>query len=76
VLGGEKLPIYQPGTIMFESAVVENSNIAIYQNSEQQNGPVLSSSGALFLAKFLVTLVYKYEHLTQQTSQTSSQKVR
>lgn len=75
MLGGEKLPIYQPGTIMFESAAIEDSNIAIYQNSVQQNGPVLSSSGAVFLARFLVTLVLKYEHLASQTSQ-NSQKIR
>ena len=67
-MGSQKLPIYQPGTIMFESAVIEISNIAIYQNDEQKNGSVLSSTGALFLAKFLVTFVQKYELLMEKAS--------
>lgn len=45
---------------MFESAVLDTSDLAINVKGIQQNGPVLSVNGALFLAKFLATLVSKY----------------
>lgn len=72
VLGGEVLPIYQPGTIMFESAVLEGADIALHSKGMHQNGPVLSADGALFLAKFLATVVSKYNQLCTHTAQNSS----
>jgi len=41
---------------MFESAVKEESDMGIGLEGRQMNGPILSLSGALFLAKFLSTL--------------------
>ena len=32
VLGGQMLPVYQPGTIMFETAVKEDSEVSIVHN--------------------------------------------
>ena len=51
--GGQIVPVYQPGTIMFESAVNEKADIAVLQDGVHQNGPVLDCKAALFLAKFL-----------------------
>lgn len=35
ILGGEVLPVYQAGTIMFESAVLDSSDVAIFSKGVQ-----------------------------------------
>ena len=59
-LGNEKLPIYQPGAVMFESAVKSDSDIVVKTANGQQNGPILGNGCAIFLAKFLSKLVQRY----------------
>ena len=34
-LGNKEIPIYQPGTIMFENAVLENSELAVHHGGSQ-----------------------------------------
>jgi hypothetical protein len=53
LIGGQIVPLYQPGTIMFETAVNESCDIAIFNNGVQTNGLVLGNKCAIFLAKFL-----------------------
>ena len=56
-LGGETLPIYQTGSIMFETAVESNSEASVVHGGSQQNGAVLGNGCALFLAKFTGKLI-------------------
>jgi ribonuclease HIII len=56
-LGGQTIPIYQTGSLMFESAVKEDSQTSVVHNDSQQNGIVLGNSCALFLAKFTSKLI-------------------
>ena len=42
---------------MFETAVKEESEVAIVTSGGQQNGPILGNGCALFLAKFLAKLI-------------------
>ena len=53
----EILPIYQPGSVMFETAVKRDSEIAIFSETDQQNSSILSNHGAIFLTKFIAKLV-------------------
>ena len=62
-MGDEKLPIYQPGSVMFESAVKSDSEIVVKTANGQQNGAILGNGCAIFLAKFLTKLVQKYNCL-------------
>ena len=59
-VGGQTLPIYQTGSMMFETAVLEDSDIAIYWGNVHRNGAVLQKESALFLAKFVTTLIHYY----------------
>ena len=59
ILGGIPIPVYQPGTIMFESAIKSDSNLVV-EHGGQQNGPLLGNGCATFLAKFLGRLVIAY----------------
>jgi len=40
-LGSYKVPVYQPGTIMFFSGVKESCPFEIFHNGCGQNGPIL-----------------------------------
>lgn len=59
------LPIFQPGSTMFESAVKEGSSISIIKGGDLQNGPILRNKGALFLAKFICEIFISYKQLCQ-----------
>ena len=59
ILGGIPIPVYQPGTIMFESAIKSDSNLVV-EHGGQQNGPLLGNGCATFLAKFMGRLVISY----------------
>ena len=49
--------MYQPGSVMFESAVKQESELAIVTSGGQQNSTILGNGCAIFLAKFLAKLV-------------------
>jgi hypothetical protein len=57
VLGGIQFPIYQPGSVMFETGVNANTESSVVHGGSQQNGPILGNGCACFLAKFLCSLV-------------------
>lgn len=63
-LGDQKLPIYQPGSVMFESSVKPDTDSAVVAGGSQQNGAILGNGCAIFLAKFLTKLVLKYNELS------------
>mmetsp|Transcript_16452 Transcript_16452/g.15770 ORF Transcript_16452/g.15770 Transcript_16452/m.15770 type:complete len:95 (+) Transcript_16452:342-626(+) len=46
---------------MFESGVANDSKLAVYHNNSCQNGPILGNSCALFLARFLTTMLCRYK---------------
>ena len=50
-LGNKEIPVYQPGTIMFENAVLQNCDLAV-EHGGQQNGAILGNGCALFLCRF------------------------
>lgn len=60
-IADEEIPILQPGTIAFESAVKENSSIACMYKDAQRNGVVFLSENSIFLAKFITKLAKRYE---------------
>ena len=60
-LGDKEIPIYQPGTIMFENAVLENSQLAVHHGGSQQNGGILGNGCALFLSRVTAELAQCYE---------------
>ena len=61
-IGNYKLPLFQPGAIMFLTAVKDNSELVIKgKTTERQNGPILGMGCALFLAKFFAKLSKKYQ---------------
>lgn len=62
LLGNMKIPIYQPGTVMFESAVKSGSSLEIVHGGSQQNGAILGNGCALFLIKFMTNLIQNYEN--------------
>lgn len=64
-LGEHMLPVYQPGTIMFDSGV-KDGDVAVHHGGSQQNGPVLGNGCAIFLAKFLAKLCLTYNETCQQ----------
>jgi len=53
---------------MFETAVQEDSDIAIVVDRSQKNGPILGNDGSLFLATFLGKLVLRYNRLCQDST--------
>ena len=60
-LGNKKIPVYQPGTIMFECGVIDESELAVEAHGAQQNGAILGNGCALFLCKFIARLIQCYE---------------
>ena len=60
-LGDKKVPVYQPGTIMFECGVVADSDLAVEAHGSQQNGAILGNGCAVFLCKFMARLIQCYE---------------
>ena len=59
-LGDKRIPIYQPGTIMFECGVVDDADLAIEHGGSQQNGAILGNGCAIFLCKFTARLIICY----------------
>ena len=49
---------------MFETAVKEESEIAIKTTGGQQNSSILGNGCAIFLAKFLAKLALRYNNLS------------
>jgi hypothetical protein len=85
MLGDVQIPIFQPGSIMFNSAVKANSTRARFpQNNNlpntdiedgcksHTNSLILSTRDAIFLAKFLGYLSKTYVALCEQASEVSS----
>ena len=66
-LADKNVPIYQPGTIMFECGVVSDSELAVEAHGSQQNGAILGNGCAVFLCKFLTRLVIRYEALAEES---------
>jgi len=66
-LGNKKIPVYQPGTIMFECGVVDDSELAVEAHGSQQNGAILGNGCAIFLAKFIARLIQCYESKAAET---------
>lgn len=62
-LGNQVIPIYQPGTIMFESAVKGDSKLNVTAGGSQQNGPLLGNGCATFLARFHCNLIATYQRI-------------
>ena len=61
------MPLYQPATIMFRSAIHKFHKLAIKKttkdgNEVQVNGLILDSEGAVFLAKFVLSLGNYYQN--------------
>lgn len=59
-LAQHSLPVYQPGTVAFESGK-KPGEMAILHNGVQANGPLLGNHGSIFLAKFVAQLVTEYK---------------
>lgn len=76
MLGDQQLPIYQPGSIMFETAVNGESDISVVHGGSQQNGPVLGNGCAIFLAKFLAKLVLTYNSICEDPSEFCSKSYK
>ena len=64
-LGDKNIPVYQPGTIMFECGVVKESDLNVTAHGSQQNGAILGNGCAIFLCKFLCRLVNCYNSLAE-----------
>ena len=60
-LGRKRIPIYQPGTFMFESGVVNESPLNVTAHGSQQNGAILGNGCAIFLCKFVAKLCQNYD---------------
>ena len=56
-LGNQKIPVYQPGTIMFECGVVKDGELVVEAHGSQQNGAILGNGCAIFLCKFMARLI-------------------
>ena len=65
-LGDKKIPVYQPGTIMFECGVVNNTDLAVEAHGSQQNGAILGNGCAIFLCKFIARLTNCYNKLAEE----------
>lgn len=62
-VGSMKIPVYQPGTIMFISGVDEESELVCVHDGCGQNGPILGMGCATFLTKFLCKLSKIYQEM-------------
>ena len=51
--------VYQPGSVMLDSAVV-SGELEVCHGGSQQNGPILGNGCAAYLARFAVALAKKY----------------
>ena len=67
-LGNRRFPVYQPGTIMFESSVQETGDLCVLKQGFQCNGTVLMITGALFLARFSASLALIYNDRVSKES--------
>lgn len=56
VINDNKVPVYQPGTVMMESAISASGKCAVEHGGSQQNGPILGNGCACFLAKVLASI--------------------
>ena len=65
-LGNKKIPVYQPGTIMFECGVVEDSDLCVEAHGSQQNGAILGNGCAIFLCKFIARLIQCYNEKAEE----------
>lgn len=55
------MPIFQPGTVMFVSAVKKTSKKAKFDAEHcHMNGPILGPKDAIYLAKFASDLAHRY----------------
>lgn len=61
-LAGQRLPIYQPGTVMFETGVRANCQLAnkAKRGLLQLNREIMSEANAMFLASFIIKLSQRY----------------
>lgn len=65
-----KLPIWQPGTIAYQSGMKKNTNLEINNKSAvnadyQKNGPIFDIEDCVFLAKFMTDVAQNYRNMTQ-----------
>lgn len=61
-LGSKKLPVYQPSTVMFHAAVIDDGDLAILdEDGMAKRSELLGLDGAIFLAKFCAHLGNAYE---------------
>ena len=65
-IGNKEIPVYQPGTVMFASAVKEGSDLAVVAHGSQQNGAILGNGCAQFLSRFIAQLAQCYELKVQE----------
>ena len=69
MLAGIPIPVYQTGTIMYESAVRANSKLRVDHGTtstgapNMQNGPLLGNGCAKFLTQVIAHLVMEYNQL-------------
>jgi len=66
LIGGKVVPLFQPGSIMFVSGIQENSELSTKIDGEHMNGGILRVRGAVFLARFIGSLVLAYNDLCEQ----------
>ena len=66
MIDDKRIWLYQPGTVMFESAVKEGGDLAVNHGGSQQNGLILGNGCASFLCKFVATLTIKYNKVKQE----------
>jgi len=59
-LANHIIPIYQPGTVCFVSAVKNDSGLVV-DNNGQQNGVILGNGCALFLARVTSEISINYK---------------
>ena len=69
-IGKYKLPIWQPGTVAYHSAMKKNTNLEINSKSAvncdyQKNGPILDIEDCVFLARFMTDLAQNYLNMCQ-----------
>ena len=62
-LGPYRLPIFQPGTIMFYSGVKKECPLEVFHANCGQNGPILGMGCGLFLARFMANLAFLYKDM-------------
>jgi hypothetical protein len=60
-LAGKQIPVYQPGTLMFDESDEAGDQEEGESAKKAKKGPMLSPVRALFLARFIGTLIKLYE---------------